>query len=139
MLKNKLEIFMKQIMILFIISTLLSAGNFKIFADKMTYETNFAVALQKAKKDIFLIVVTNSCHWCAKYESKTLSQQDMDKRIKEKFIPLIMNRDSKDFLKKYYLPIVPITYIINHKTQEEENSMVGYRTTKELSDEIDMY
>ena len=100
------------------------------FAADMGYETNYKVALDKAKKegkDIMLFMTTSYCPWCRKLENRILSQTDIDTQVKEKYVPLMLNLD----LDKYPVQFAktrftPILYIVSSKDESIAHQFVGY-------------
>jgi len=127
---------MKKILLLMtLLTTMVSAQTIEQFAQKHHYETNFDVALQKAEKahkPIFFVMVTNYCPWCRKYEKQTLSDTKVDALIHKRYIPLILNREKGAFPERFKTPIVPVTYIINHKDGSIVKKEMGYKGKREL-------
>ncbi len=59
------------------------------FATDMGYETNYKSALDKAKKEgrsLLLFMTTSYCPWCRKLENRILSEEEIDKTIKARYI-----------------------------------------------------
>jgi hypothetical protein len=104
------------------------------FAKDMLYETDYTLALAKAKKEgkkLMVFMTTAYCPWCRKLESRILAQGNIDKRIKARHVPTMLNYDKKKFpenLKKS--SIVPTLYILNEKTEQIEETFVGYSSRK---------
>ncbi|RLA67056.1 MAG: hypothetical protein DRQ78_03165 [Epsilonproteobacteria bacterium] len=100
------------------------------FAKDMRYETNYKIALAKAKKEgkkIMLFMTTAYCPWCRKLENRILSQNDIDAQIKAKYIPLMLNQDLDKYPKEFAKTgIVPTLNIISPNTEEIEQQFVGY-------------
>jgi len=126
---------MKALIILTILSTLMFAQTLEEFAAKYHYETDYNVALQKAKKAhkfVFFVMVTNYCPWCRKYEKRTLSDEKVNEEIQKRFIPLILNREKGAFPEQFKTPIVPVTYIVNHRDGSIVKKEMGYKGKKDL-------
>lgn len=105
------------------------AKSHKDFAREMFYETDYQVALKKAKeekKDIMLVVVANFCPWCQKLEKLVLSKQSVNQKIHEKYIPVIMNREIPNFPKKFDSPIIPTMFFIDYKDESINAKVIGY-------------
>lgn len=100
------------------------------FAKVMNYETNYKIALEKAKKEDKKLMVFMSmpyCPWCRKLENRILSQTHIDKIIKEKHVPLMLNYQKKAFPKKLTKSnITPTLYILNAKTEKIEETFIGF-------------
>ena len=126
---------MRYILILTLFVTLSWAQNLEAFAKKHHYETDYKVALQKAKaqkKEIFFVMATNYCPWCRKYEKRTLSHAAVDKAIHKDYIALILNREKGDFPDRFQTPIVPVTYFVDYKDGSIVTKEVGFKAKKEL-------
>ncbi len=126
---------MRALILLTLLSTLIFAQTLEEFAAKYHYETDYKVALQKAKeqhKFVFFVMVTNYCPWCRKYEKRTLSNASINAEIQKRFIPLILNREKGQFPDQFKTPIVPVTYIVNHKDESIVTKEMGYKKKKYL-------
>ncbi|MDB2405635.1 thioredoxin family protein [Arcobacteraceae bacterium] len=120
---------MKIFLIGLLLCSSLFAKSYKQFAQEMSYETDYKVALQKAKeqkKDILFVMVANFCPWCQKFEKKVLNKKIVNAKIQEKYIPLILNREEKNFPKQFETPIIPTMYFIDYKNENITNKVVGY-------------
>jgi len=120
---------MKLFLIILVLSTSIFAKSYKQFALEFKYETNYNIALEKAKiekKDIMFVMTANFCPWCSKFIKKVLTKKNIDGKIHEKFIPLILNREEAKFPKKFNTPFIPVVYIVDYKTNEIKNKIVGY-------------
>ncbi len=100
------------------------------FASEMGYETNYDIALSKAKKEgkeIMLFMTTSYCPWCRKLENRILSQSDIDAKIKEKYVPLTLNLDTDKFPKQFAKTrFTPILYVINPQEESIAHQFTGY-------------
>jgi len=106
------------------------------FASTMGYETNYKTALAKAKKEgkkLFIFMTTSYCPWCRKLENRILSQNDIDAKIKSKYIPLMLNLDKDSYPEKFAKTrFTPILYIVNSKDESIEHKFVGYSNRGEF-------
>lgn len=102
----------------------------KNFAVQMEYETDYTVALERAKKErkkLFIFMSTSYCPWCRKIENRVLSKIDINKKIKEKYIPVMLNFSRKNFPKQFReIALTPTLYIVNPNTEKIEHQFVGY-------------
>ena len=106
------------------------------FASDMGYETNYKTALAKAKKegkDIMMFMTTSYCPWCRKLENQILSQDDIDAKIKTKYIPLMLNLD-KDIYPEQFAKtrFTPILYVVDVKDESIKHKFVGYSARGEF-------
>jgi len=106
------------------------------FAADMGYETNYKTALEKARKegkDIMIFMTTSYCPWCRKLENRILSQNDIDAKIKSKYIPLMLNLDKDSYPKEFSKTrFTPILYIVNSKDESVVHKFVGYSNRGEF-------
>jgi thiol-disulfide isomerase/thioredoxin len=104
--------------------------NHEEFAKVMQYETDYDVALakaKKAKKPLMVFMSTSYCPWCRKLESQILAKESIDKKIHEKYIPVLLNYDKKKFPKNLLdIRITPTLYIVNSESGKIEEKVVGY-------------
>ncbi len=106
------------------------------FAKAMQYETDYKIALAKAKKEgkpLMVFMTTDFCPWCRKLENLFLSKPEINQSIQEKYIPLMLNLSTNAFpapLGK--IKITPTMYILNSKTQKIENTFIGYNNRNQF-------
>lgn len=107
-----------------------TAVTHETFAADMGYETNYQTALAKAKKEdkeIMLFMTTSYCPWCRKLENRILSQNDIDAKIKEQFIPLVLNLDKDTYPKQFTKTrITPVLYIVDPEDEMLFDKFLGY-------------
>ncbi len=100
------------------------------FAADMGYETEYKVALEKAKKEgksIMLFMTTSYCPWCRKLENRILSQTDIDAKIKAKYVPLTLNLDKDTYPEQFgKTRFTPILYIVGSQDENIEHKFEGY-------------
>ena len=100
------------------------------FAKVMKYETDYNRALEKAKKinkPLMVFMSTSYCPWCRKLESQILAKENIDKKIHEKYVPVMLNFDEKKFPENLTrIKITPTLYIIDSKSEKIEEKIVGY-------------
>ena len=104
------------------------------FAKDMSYENDYAIALAKARKEgkkLMVFMTTAYCPWCRKLENQILSWEHIDKKIKVKHVPVMLNFDEKKFPKYLTkMSVVPTLYIIDAKTQSITDTFVGFSSRK---------
>lgn len=108
----------------------------KNFASHMGYETDYKVALSKAKKEgkeLFIFMSTSYCPWCRKMENRLLSKVEIDKKIKSKYIPVMLNFSKKNFPKQFKeIVLTPTLYIVDSKSEKIVHQFVGYSNRGEF-------
>ena len=99
------------------------------FAAAMGYETNYEAALKRAKKEhknIMLVMVTNSCPWCRKFEQRVLLKKDVNQLVQKHYIPLLINKDKDTYPKELDRMFTPIVHFISYKTAKSYALSIGY-------------
>lgn len=102
----------------------------------MKYETNYEIALNKAKnenKNLMMLVTSESCPWCRKLERQTLRKEDINDIIQKSYIPLNVDQDLKNYPKNFEVKYVPTVYFIDSKSGKIIQKSVGYKNKKEFS------
>lgn len=126
---------MKKLVLFALMSTLLFAGGYKDFAKEMSYETNYETALNKAKKEkknLMVLIISNFCPWCTKFEQKTLTDKTVDSAIKSKYVPLIINKEEGNFPKYLTAPIVPTVFFVKPEEEKVLHENIGFSSKAEF-------
>lgn len=133
---------MKLFSLLLLCSLTLFASHIDDFATKMSYSRNYTDALKEAKKQdkvLMLLVVSNTCPWCRKFESNTLEHATIDAIIKADFIPLIVekNADKPNFPKRYHATRIPTVYFIDPNTEDLLFESMGFVRMSEYKETLE--
>ncbi|MEA3227515.1 MAG: DUF255 domain-containing protein [Campylobacterota bacterium] len=84
-------------------------------SSELNWNSSYEKALKEAKaqnKDIYMLIVSSDCRWCRKFESTTLQDSEVIKRLEKKYILLEVNKD-KDFIDpRFNTKSVPRHYFI---------------------------
>ena len=106
------------------------------FASEMGYETNYKEALEKAQKsqkNIILVLVSNFCPWCRKFEQRVLLKNEVNKIVQKNYIPLILNKEKDPFPKEFDTGFTPIIHFIDYKTKKSYKNVIGYNNKDEFT------
>ena len=106
------------------------------FASEMKYETNYEDAVKKSKKlhkNIMLVLVSNYCPWCRKFEQRVLLKKEVNEIIQKNYIPLILNREKDPFPKEFDTGFTPIVHFIDYKTKKSYKNVIGYNNKDEFT------
>ncbi|MCK9454622.1 MAG: thioredoxin family protein [Sulfurimonas sp.] len=120
---------MKKLLLIVMLSLMLFADGYKEFAKEMAYETEYKTALERAKKEnksLMILMITNYCPWCSKFEKKTLMDKNVDDKIKSNYIPLVINRQEGNFPKYLNAPVVPVTFFVEPNKEEITYQSIGF-------------
>ncbi|UFH60110.1 thioredoxin family protein [Sulfurovum mangrovi] len=105
------------------------------FAEMMGYETDYQAALKKAKKEhknLMLVLTTSYCPWCRKFETNVLQKEEVNKAVHEKYVPLTLNRDEKQFPAKFTSSFTPVIYFIDASNEKILHKVTGYSQREEF-------
>jgi len=118
-----------RLLFLLLFMTLSLFADYKEFAKKYGYATDYKVALQKAKKmekPLFVLIVKGGCPYCVKMENEVLSDPDVDAYIQKNFVPVILKRGVNEIPKYLHFPFMPVSFVIEAKSERTLQTIVGY-------------
>jgi len=100
-----------------------------LYADGLNWAESFDEAMAKAKaqnKDIMVLITTNTCRWCRKLESQTLSDAEVYTRLNKNYISVHLTRGEDEYPRFLEAPGVPTTYFLNHNARPLIKRVMGY-------------
>lgn len=130
---------MKYLFLAVLTALSLSASDIAEFAKQMSYETNYKVALEKAKKSnkqVMFVMVTNYCPWCRKFEKRTLAKEEVNSTVHKKYIPLILNREKGEYPKQFFTKRIPVVMFIDPTSEKKIRESLGFKKVKEFVEEL---
>lgn len=98
-------------------------------AEVLGYETNYDAAMTRAKKEhknVMLVLVSNFCPWCRKFEQQVLRKTDVNALVHEKYVPVLLNKEKDAFPPELNLSFTPIVHFINPASGKSYHRIVGY-------------
>lgn len=101
---------------------------FTLQAESNDWTSNYKEALAKAKetkKDVYMLITSDACKWCTKFEEKVLQSDFVMKTLKEKYILLHVSRDSDYIPDDFNTKRVPRHYFLTDKG-ENIYTFLGY-------------
>ena len=99
------------------------------------YHDALKVAQDKNKR-IYMLIVSDDCGWCKKFERTTLKNKKIIKRLQEKYVLLHLSRDSNYIPKKFKTTPIPRHYFLTSKGKEVF-PVVGYRDVETFNGFLD--
>lgn len=128
---------MKTLLILLLLNLTLFGAKIDDFAEEMSFERDYSSALSKAKKENKLLVMVLSsdyCPWCRKFEHKTLQSGIVKKTLYSNFIGLIVDKkyDEKSYPPRFKTHYTPAVYLINPQDESVLKESIGYTKKKEF-------
>ena len=118
---------MKIFLTILMLSYALMASNALDEANKLGVESDYATALAKAQKEkkiLVMVIVKEDCRWCEKLINKTLSEEGVQKELKN-YITVIVDKDAK-YPSQFTENFFPSIFYIDYTTQKSIYSNVGY-------------
>jgi len=133
---------MKNIILTLLLCTSIFALHIDEFASHMGYQRDYAKALSIAKKEnkpLMLVIGTDYCPWCRKFERKTLKYIKVAIEVNKNFIPIVVdkNRDKGTFPSQYSSPITPAVFFINPNDNSLVGKSVGYIRKKDYLEKLE--
>ncbi|MCD6173154.1 MAG: thioredoxin family protein [Sulfurimonas sp.] len=122
---------MKYIFVVFLLATTLFSSN--------SWQTNYHTALKIAQdknKRVYMLIVSDDCRWCKKFERTTLKDRKTLERLNEKYILLHVIRDKNYIPSRFKTAPIPRHYFLTSKGKELF-SVVGYRDVKIFNSFLD--
>ena len=130
---------MKTLLLALLATLSLSASDIAAFAQKMSYETVYTQAIEKAKaedKKVMLLMVTNYCPWCRKFEKRTLVKEEVNSLVHKDYIPLILNREKGEFPQKFLTKRIPVVIFIDPYKEEALHESLGFKNVSDFVKEL---
>ena len=98
-------------------------------------DTAFTLA-QKEHKDVMILVEGENCRWCKKFKHRTLSDEEIEKRL-EKFVTVkVMREDPSAVSALPQIEGVPTVFFMKENKTVTE-TILGYRNVRKFTATID--
>ena len=122
------------------IALLLISLLFTLNAMDLGWSHNYKKALKDAKienKLVYVLITSDSCGWCRKFEATTLQNKQIKERLKKNFITVHLSRD-RDVIPSYFKTApIPRHYFVDdrgnilysslgHRDEEAFNAFMDY-------------
>ena len=88
------------------------------------YEASLKIA-KKENKDVYVLVTSNSCRWCRKFENETLQDEEILAMLRKKYVLVHVDKEMDDIPSWFKVRSVPKHYFVTAKG-EEILSFPGY-------------
>ena len=103
--------------------------NLNLGAEEINWSHDYEKALIQAKKEnkfVYILITSDSCRWCRKFEQTTLLDMDIEDRLEEEYITLHFSRDRHTIPPKFKTSPVPRHYFLDQKGDILYDTL-GYR------------
>lgn len=109
-------------------------------ASELNWAGSFKEALtlaQKEDKNMMVLITTETCRWCRKLESQTLTDETVITRLNKDYISVHLTRDVDNY--PHYLEVsgVPTTYFLNRAGQPLIKKVMGYWNVEDYMSYLD--
>ncbi|MFT5660321.1 MAG: thioredoxin-related protein [Sulfurimonas sp.] len=130
---------MKKLFLLLLLSSLVFSANIDHFAKEMQFQRDYKTALSQAQKEnkvLMMVVSSDYCPWCRKFENRTLKSPLIQPRLNKELVTLVVDSkyDVDSFPEKYKTKYTPYVFFINPKDESILTKSVGYTKKKEFAE-----
>jgi len=87
-----------------------------LFAAEIVWNDTYEQAQTKAKKEskpLMVLITSEQCRWCRKFEATTLQDEDVITKLNAKFVSVHVTRDKSIYPKKLTAKMVPMHYFLD--------------------------
>jgi len=87
-----------------------------LFAAEVAWNDTYEQAQAKAKKEskpLMVLITSEQCRWCRKFEATTLQDEDVITKLNAKFVSVHVTRDKSNYPKNLTAKMVPMHYFLN--------------------------
>jgi len=99
-----------------------------LMASELNWLSEYKEAVKiakKEKKDIYILISSNSCNWCRKFKNTTLQDERVLELLRKKYVLVHADRDKDTLPENFNIKSVPRHYFV---TSDEKIifTFVGY-------------
>lgn len=88
---------------------------------------------QKEKKPMYVLVTSNNCGWCAKFEKKVLGDEKLRQRLEKEYVTVRLVRENNFVPRKYDKKMVPHHYFTDDRG-DTTYSHLGYWNKRDFKE-----
>lgn len=110
-----------------------------LFSANLDWSNNYDEALIQAKKEnkfIYVLITSDDCRWCRKFEKTTLQDKDIKKRLEKEYITIHLSRDRHKIPTDFETSPVPRHYFLDQKGDILYNTL-GHRNVELMNSFMD--
>jgi thioredoxin-related protein len=110
-----------------------------LFASDIAWNDTYEQAQAKAKKEskpLLVLITSEQCRWCRKFEATTLQDEDVISKLNAKFVTVHVTRDKSIYPKSLSAKMVPMNYFLD-SNGKVIYSMPGYWPTEDYQSILD--
>ena len=113
--------------------------NLNLGADEIKWSHDYHKALIQAKKEnklVYVLITSDDCRWCRKFEQTTLIDMDIEDKLEEEYITIQLSRDHHKIPAKFKTSPVPRHYFLDQKGDILYDTL-GYRNAEVFNSFMD--
>ncbi len=122
---------MRLLFLTFILATSIFAS-----ADWFSNYHDAIKTAQEQNKIVYMLIVSDDCRWCKKFERTTLKDKKLLRRMNSQYVLLHLSRDRDYIPKKYKTTPIPRHYFLTSEGKEIF-PVVGYRDVETFESFLD--
>lgn len=110
-----------------------------LFASDIAWSDTYEQAQAKAKKEskpLMVLITSEQCRWCRKFEATTLQDEDVISKLNSKFVMVHVTRDKSIYPKNLSAKMVPMNYFLD-ANGKVLYSMPGYWPSEDFQSILD--
>ncbi len=110
-----------------------------LFATDIAWNDTYEQAQAKAKKEskpLLVLITSEQCGWCRKFEATTLQNEDVISKLNSKFVAVHVTRDKSIYPKNLSAKMVPMNYFLD-ANGKVIYSMPGYWPVEDYQSILD--
>lgn len=123
---------MKKIIILLVFAL-------SLFGSDLNWSHDYDESVEKAQtenKGLYVLITSDSCSWCRKFEKTTALDEDILKKLNKDYVLVHLSRERHDIPASLKTTPVPIHHFLKNN-EEIVYSTVGYRDVETFDYFID--
>lgn len=110
-----------------------------LVAAEIVWNDTYEQAQMKAKKEskpLLVLITSEQCGWCRKFEATTLQNEDVISKLNSKFVAVHVTRDKSIYPKTLSAKMVPMNYFLD-ANGKVIYSMPGYWSVEDYQSILD--
>ncbi len=110
-----------------------------LFAAEIIWNDTYEQAQAKAKKEskpLMVLITSEQCRWCRKFEATTLQDENIVSKLNSKFVTVHVTRDKSIYPKTLSAKMVPMNYFLD-ANGKVIYSMPGYWASEDFQSILD--
>jgi len=106
---------------------------------ELSFSNDYKKVMAQAKKEnkrVYMLITSESCRWCRRFESETLSDWTVAEKLEGEYLLLHLDRDKDYFPKSFKSKRVPRHYFLA-PDEQVIYTFLGYWNVEDFSSYVD--